>query len=57
MLVKSSFADSLVDWVVGDDRSGGVGSGNASRKMRQVLNMEKIVRITWEAAGSERSPA
>jgi hypothetical protein len=55
MLVKSSCGGSSFEPV--RDGSGGRVSGKASRKMRQVGKMEKMVRITWEAAGRERSPA
>ncbi len=50
MLVKSSPA-------AAGGISPEVGSGKTSRKIRQVGKMENIVRITWEEAGRERSPA
>lgn len=54
MLVKSSLGGGSSFDAVG---GGGGFSGKASRKIRQVGKTEKIVRITWEAAGRERSPA
>ena len=60
MLVKSSGMGGEVFDVVARDVAvaGPVGlTGGSSRKMRQVGKMEKTVRMTWEAAGRERSPA